>query len=416
MNRGPTDEALVARLAASIGASAAAVRLVLEPAWRRTAEGRVALDAEALTRGLGELGGARPSPVALATPLPEQPAFVGRSEALRSLLAAMKRMARADAAVLISGEHGTGKELVARWLHQRSGRVGPFLARSCAALSEGLLESELFGHGRGSFTGAVRDHKGLFEQADRGTLLLDEIGATSPALQVRLLRVLQDGVVAPVGGAEPRRVDVRLLAATNVDLAALVERGGFRADLFYRINVLSLRVPPLRERSEDIDALAQHFVERACRRVGREPRPVLQPDLLAALRRYPWPGNVRELENEVERLLVLSAGARSLGAELVSPRVRVDAASRARPSAPLVGSDHRPGAGATLPEAVEALERVRIEAALVAAAGNRSRAAAALGVSRRNLLRKITRYELASAGRTERLGEAAGPAPGPEKS
>ena len=325
-------------------------------------------------------------------------------------------MAPAAEPVLLGGEHGSGKELLARWLHARSGRPGPFLARGCGTLTDSLLESELFGHRRGAFTGAVQDHVGLFEQAHRGSLLLDDVENMSASLQASLLRVLQDGVVVPLGAVEGRRVDVRLFAASHTDLEVLVRTGRFRADLFYRINVLRLTLPPLRERVGDIPALVEHFLAQAVRRAGGRSTPALQPGLLEALQRWPWPGNVRELRNEVERLVVLSEGARTLGAEGLSERLRSAVAGvsgggaeqGARQPASPAGARQR-DARPPLAAEIEALERERIAEALAAHAGNRSRVALELGVSRRNLLRKIARYGLGERGRS-------GPGAGTEKS
>ncbi len=385
---------------------------------RRPADGRLALDAWALgvkLRAWAEQGERRPRPRTTLVPM-EAPAVVGGSPALTTVLEAAARMAPAAEPVLLGGEHGSGKELLARWLHARSGRPGPFLARGCGTLTDSLLESELFGHRRGAFTGAVQDHVGLFEQAHRGSLLLDDVENMSASLQASLLRVLQDGVVVPLGAVEGRRVDVRLFAASHTDLEVLVRTGRFRADLFYRINGLRLSLAPLRERGGDIPALVEHFLAQAVRRAGGRSTPALQPGLLEALQRWPWPGNVRELRNEVERLVVLSEGARTLGAEGLSERLRSAVAGvsgggaeqGARQPASPAGARQR-DARPPLAAEIEALERERIAEALAAHAGNRSRVALELGVSRRNLLRKIARYGLGERGRS-------GPGAGTEKS
>ncbi|WP_223645976.1 sigma-54 dependent transcriptional regulator [Corallococcus sp. EGB] len=235
-------------------------------------------------------------------------ALLGHSAPMRTLYELLDRVAASDAPVLIRGESGSGKELVARALHSEGPRnPAPFVAVNCTALPHALLESELFGHIKGAFSGATTTRRGLFVEADGGTLFLDEIGDMPPELQAKLLRVLQDGEVRAVGADGSRKVDVRILAATHQDLDARVKEGRFRADLFYRLNVVSLRVPPLRERSEDIPKLAEHFVAQARARNPRSPVTALAPEVLATLARMSWPGNVRELENLVERLVVLGA-------------------------------------------------------------------------------------------------------------
>jgi DNA-binding NtrC family response regulator len=234
--------------------------------------------------------------------------IVGHSPPMLAVFALIERVAKAPSSVLILGESGTGKELVARAIHNRSVRADrPFVAVNCGAIPPDLVESELFGHVRGAFTGAQRDRAGLFETADRGTLLLDEVGDLPPAVQVKLLRVLQEGETRRVGTDTVTPVDVRIIAATNVDLEARVRVGGFRSDLFYRLNVIALRLPSLRERREDIPLLVEHFVTKCSSRLQR-PRPEVDPDAMQSLMQYDWPGNVRELEHVIERALVLSRG------------------------------------------------------------------------------------------------------------
>jgi transcriptional regulator with GAF, ATPase, and Fis domain len=234
--------------------------------------------------------------------------ILGVSDPLRKALRQAELVARADTTVLLLGETGTGKELFARLIHERSGRAGrPFVALNCAALPEGLIESELFGHERGAFTGALTRKPGKFELAHRGTLFLDEIGDLPPEAQAKLLRVLEDRHVQRVGGIEPVAVDVRVVAATNKDLDPAGTRGGFRADLYYRLSVFPVFLPTLRERPEDIPVLARHFVEQSARRLGRDVRGVTDA-ALARLAGYPWPGNVRELQNVIERAVILAPG------------------------------------------------------------------------------------------------------------
>jgi len=235
----------------------------------------------------------------------EVPEFIGSCPAVQRILDLIPRVAATPSTVLITGESGTGKELLARAIHAHSPRAaGPFLSVNCAAIPEGLLESELFGHAKGSFTGAVRDHLGLFAQADGGVIFLDEVGELPPSTQVKLLRVLQERTVRPVGGQGEVPVDVRVLSATNRDLQVRVEQGVFREDLYYRLNVLHLHLPPLRHRIDDIPELARHFVNRTCARFKLAQKR-LTPDALRVLQAHRWPGNVRELENVIERTVAL---------------------------------------------------------------------------------------------------------------
>jgi transcriptional regulator with GAF, ATPase, and Fis domain len=232
--------------------------------------------------------------------------LIARSPEMRRVLDLVGRVAPTDATVLIQGESGTGKELIAKALHHSSRRAeGPFVAVNCGALPETLLESEIFGHVKGAFTGATGNKRGLFEEAHGGTFLLDEVGEMSPSLQVKLLRALQDGEVRRVGANQPTTVDARVVAATNRDLQQRVREGAFREDLFYRLNVIPVTLPPLRERREDIPLLAETFLERVAQKQGRTVR--LGADAIESLLRYPWPGNVRELENLMERTAILTA-------------------------------------------------------------------------------------------------------------
>lgn len=305
--------------------------------------------------------------------------IVGRSPAIRRVLQLVSGVAASDATILITGESGTGKERVARALHARSARAQhAFVALNCGALQDQLLESELFGHVRGSFTGAVRDKAGLIRQADGGTLLLDEVGEMSLAMQVKLLRVLQEGVYYPVGGTTPETVDVRIVAATHRNLEAMVKEGGFREDLYYRLNVIRVDVPPLRERRDDVPLLVEHFLAK--RSAGGAAKR-LHPAALQALMRYPWPGNVRELENELARLWVLAGGADVIAPALLSERIRE----------PLAAANDATG---TLDEAVEALEKRLIGEGLRRTNWNKSLLARELGMSRTSLIQKIERYGL----------------------
>jgi two-component system response regulator HydG len=312
---------------------------------------------------------------------------VGQSRAWRDALRLAETVAPTDSTVLVTGESGTGKEVIARWIHERSGRVGnPFLSINCGALPESLLESELFGHVKGSFTGAVKDRDGLFAAARGGTFFLDEIGETTPATQVKLLRVLQQREVIPVGATEAIPIDARLVAATNRALEEEVKRGGFRGDLYYRLNVITVHLPPLRERRDDIPLLADRFLQRAATR-GAESRgeakggtpKTLAPAALDALVAYAWPGNVRELENALERAVILSPGDR-IEATALPERVT------ARAVEPLVAE--RTPTSPTL----EAIERAYIAWVLQNEGGNKSRTAEVLGIDPSTLYRKLARY------------------------
>ncbi|QSQ26856.1 sigma 54-interacting transcriptional regulator [Pyxidicoccus parkwayensis] len=312
--------------------------------------------------------------------------IIGRSGPMMEVFRLMEKVANSDSTVLINGESGTGKELVARAIHHNGPRKDmPFVVQNCSAFNDNLLESALFGHTRGSFTGALRDKKGLFEVADGGTFFLDEVGDMSPALQVKLLRVLQEGTFLPVGGTQLKDVNVRVIAATHKDLGELVKRGEFREDLYYRINVIRVQLPPLRERRDDMPILIDHFL-RKHHRDGQRARG-LAAEALAILGAYSWPGNIRELENEIERLLVLGGELENIPAELISSRIRDAVVPGGGPFIP-------PRAHGKLHEAVEALEREMIQQGLLRTRYNKSRLARELGISRSNLILKIARYGL----------------------
>jgi two-component system response regulator HupR/HoxA len=305
-------------------------------------------------------------------------AIVGRSAALRRVLELAARVADSPTTVLLEGATGTGKELIARAIHYGGARRDKLFAPvNTAAMTETLLASTLFGHRRGAFTGASADHRGVFEVADGGTVFLDEIGETSPACQLHLLRVLQEGEVTPVGATRPVRVDVRVVAATNRHLEAEVRAGRFREDLFHRLNVFPLRVPPLAERSEDIPLLAEHLLARACRRLQKTVEG-LAPEALAVLCRHGYPGNVRELENLIERAVILCEPGCAIGSEHL-PEMLAGAAD----------------GGTTLQDEVMRFERERIRAVLAEVAGNKTRAARRLGLTYRGLLLKMQRLGIA---------------------
>jgi two-component system, NtrC family, response regulator HydG len=310
--------------------------------------------------------------------------MVYASESMRRLAQLVARAAPLDVTVLIAGESGTGKERVAEALWRASRRASrPFLRFNCAALSPELAEAELFGHAKGAFTGAVRARTGLFREADKGTLLLDEVGELAPNAQAKLLRVLQDGDVRPVGEDQTLKVDVRVIAATHRELPERVSAGTFREDLFYRLNVVTLRVPPLRERPEDIADLARHFLDRFAERFGVSALPLTET-LLARLRAYAWPGNVRELEHAIESLVALSPpGALDL--------TLLPGGHASPPARPSLG----------LRERMDAYERGVVVEALSLSHGNRSEAARTLGISRVTLHDKLKKYGLTHADEAE---------------
>jgi two-component system, NtrC family, response regulator HydG len=303
---------------------------------------------------------------------------VGASPLMQQVVEQARRVARTNATVLISGESGTGKELVARLVHRESLRVrGPFVPVNCAGLTESIIESELFGHVRGAFTGAVRAKKGKFEIAEGGTLFLDEIGEIPLNVQVKLLRVLQEREVEPVGGEEPVRIDVRLVCATHRDLEAMVREGRFREDLYYRVKVIVLRLPPLRERPEEVPGLAEHFRNLANERNHRSVKGI-SPAAMARLQQYAWPGNVRELENVVEQAVVLARGDRIEPSDLPE-----DVSGERGPQEVL-----RIPVGTSLAQT----EKELILETLRKAEGNKTKAAKLLGIGVRTLYRKLEEY------------------------
>jgi len=309
--------------------------------------------------------------------------IVGESERMKSVFELIDKVSARDVTVLLTGETGTGKEAVARFIHNEGPRRrGKFVAANCGALTETLLESELFGHKKGSFSGAIEDRAGLFESASGGTVLLDEVGETSPAMQVKLLRVLQEGEVTRVGETEPRKIDVRVIAACNKDLEAETQAGRFREDLYYRLSVFPVALPPLRERRGDIPLLARHFLDMYCRAFEQD-CPGFTAEANNALAAYGWPGNVRELANEIQRALVLTPPGEEISTEALSEKI---------------------GAGEVLPRqqhgrlkaAVESLERELIHKAYEKHKGNKTHMAEELGVSRWTLLQKLRAYGIES--------------------
>jgi DNA-binding NtrC family response regulator len=312
-------------------------------------------------------------------------AIVAESAALREVLDRVRRAARSPSTVLVSGESGTGKELIARAVHYHSDRVGgPFVAVNCKALAEGVLESELFGHEKGAFTGADRARRGLFESAEGGTLLLDEIGETTPGFQAKLLRAIQERRVQPVGSSQERPIDVRIVAATNRDLREEVAAGRFREDLYFRLAVIPIQLPPLRERPEDILPLARHFLAIWSSRLERDVSE-LGEEVERRLLAHPWPGNVRELENAIERGVVLANGNRLDVDDLLLDEPADPAREAARPG--------------DLQAFLDAAARERIETALAAAGGKRVEAARQLGIDRTTLYRLMRRHGISDSRR-----------------
>lgn len=307
--------------------------------------------------------------------------FIGNSEEIVNLKKLAMRVAGTDSTVLIRGESGTGKDLIARAIHAASNRArGPFVTINCAALPENLLESELFGYKKGAFTGAIKDKEGLFKVADGGTFFLDEVGNTSMAIQVKLLRVIEDKIVTPVGDTKPIQVDVRLIAATNADLEAEAKTGRFREDLFYRLNVLPINIPPLRDRKDDIPLLAEHFVQKFAARNSKE-LDGFDSNALKALEEYNWPGNVRELENSIERAVLLSKDEHILVEDLPVKILESENTG--------VVSDDKPQT-----PTLESIEKAYIYYIMGQAKGKKAKAAKILGIDSSTLYRKLERYKL----------------------
>jgi DNA-binding NtrC family response regulator len=323
------------------------------------------------------------STVSSGTEVGDSLALVGHSPAIIDVMKTVARVAASQATVLVLGETGTGKELVARTVHRYSDRASRrFVTVNCSALAEGLLESELFGHVRGAFTGAANSRPGLFREADKGTLFLDEIGDISPGLQARLLRVLQEQEIVPVGSETPIKVDVRVIAATHRDLPEAVRAGRFREDLYYRLDVVTLRLPPLRERRQDIPLLVDHFLRALSLRHGRGPV-AMDSEAQRRLLAYDWPGNIRELQNVLERAVLLAEQG-VIGPEHLATNLLPAAASSTEPE--------------TLPSAalrpLEDIEREHVIRVLAATGGNREESSRILGISRRTLTRMIQRWGL----------------------
>jgi transcriptional regulator with PAS, ATPase and Fis domain len=311
--------------------------------------------------------------------------MIGKSKPMQDLYVLLDKIKGTESTVLIQGENGTGKELIAKAIHYNSPRKEKvFIPINCAAFNDNLLESELFGHVKGSFTGAVKDRKGYFELADGGTLFMDEIGDISQAMQVKLLRVLQDGSFTPVGGGDQKKTKVRIVAATNRDLKKMVEDGSFRQDLYFRLNVINVAVPPLRDRKEDLVLLAEHFLAKSAKEKNIEPRE-LSKRAMEKMFDYGWPGNIRELENEMERVTVLSGTDTKIVPESLSPRIREATEKQKSQGARVFGK---------LKDALEELEIQMIREGLRRTGWNKSKLSKELGISRAGLIMKVEKYGL----------------------
>ncbi len=317
--------------------------------------------------------------------------MIGKSKKMQQIYNLLEKISTSEASVFVQGQNGTGKELVAKAIHYYSPRKdNMFLALNCSAFNDNLLDSELFGHVKGAFTGAIKDKKGLFEQANGGTLFLDEVGDTSLSMQVKLLRVLQEGTFLPVGANAPRKTDVRIIAATNRDIKKMMESGEFREDLYYRINVINVNLPALKERKEDIPILMDHFLKKRCDEAGLAMK-TFSKKCLEKMLDYHWPGNVRELENEIERLVVLAGDDKIVTPEQMSPRI-MDAVGGPRSGG--TASVRGINTNGSLKTALEELESIMIKEGLKRCNFNKSKLAKELGISRASLIMKVDKYDL----------------------
>lgn len=314
--------------------------------------------------------------------------MIGKAKAMQKVYNLLEKISKSESTVLVQGSNGTGKELIAKAIHYNSPRKDAvFLAQNCSAFNDNLLDSELFGHVKGAFTGAVKDKKGLFEMANGGTLFLDEIGDTSLSMQVKLLRVLQEGTFLPVGSTTPRKVNVRVIAATNKPLKEMIQKGEFREDLYYRLNVLHVELPSLKDRREDVPLLVEHFLEKRCAEAGM-PTKTISKKTLEKMINYDWPGNVRQLENEVEKLVVLAGEEKTITPEFLSEQI-VGFGGGSTPSH-LKGINTNGG----LKAALEELECLMIREGLKRCNFNKSKLAKELGISRAGLIMKVDKYGL----------------------
>jgi two-component system, NtrC family, response regulator HupR/HoxA len=331
--------------------------------------------------------------------------LIGKSKKMQHVYHLLSKVSGSESTILIQGENGTGKEMVAKAIHYNSPRKDAvFMAVNCSAFNDNLLDSELFGHVKGAFTGAIKDKKGVFEVANGGTLFLDEIGDTSPSMQVKLLRILQEGTYMPVGATTPKKVNVRVIAATNKPLKEMIARGEFREDLYYRINVINVALPALRERQEDIPVLMDFFLQQKCEEAGL-PLKTFSKKCLEKILDHNWPGNVRELQNEIERLVVIAGDDKNITPDMLSARILESSESH--------HGHHHSGGGVlkgintsgSLKEALEELEILMIREGLKRCAFNKSKLAKELGISRAGLIMKVEKYGLDKRAQKKAVGE-----------
>jgi two-component system response regulator HupR/HoxA len=330
--------------------------------------------------------------------------LIGKSKKMQQVYHLLSKVANSESTIMIQGENGTGKEMVAKAIHHNSSRKDAvFMAVNCSAFNDNLLDSELFGHVKGAFTGAIKDKKGVFEVANGGTLFLDEIGDTSPSMQVKLLRILQEGTFLPVGATTPRKVNVRVIAATNKNLKEMIAKGEFREDLYYRINVINVALPPLRERQEDIPVLIDFFLKKRCEESGL-PMKTFSKKCLEKMFDHSWPGNVRELQNEVERLVVLAGEEKTITPDMLSARILEGAEPQSSTSSSgsfLKGINTQ----GSLKDAMEELEILMIREGLKRCGFNKSKLAKELGISRAGLIMKVDKYGLDKRAQKKAVGE-----------
>lgn len=331
--------------------------------------------------------------------------LIGKSKKMQMVYHLLSKVSNSESSILIQGENGTGKEMVAKAIHYNSPRKDAlFMAVNCSAFNDNLLDSELFGHVKGAFTGAIKDKKGVFEVANGGTLFLDEIGDTSPSMQVKLLRILQEGTFMQVGATQPKKVNVRVVAATNKDLKEMIAKGEFREDLYYRINVINVALPSLRERTEDIPVLMDFFLQKRCEEAGH-PLKTFSKKCLEKMLDYHWPGNVRELQNEVERLVVLAGEDKNITPDMLSARI-LDSGETHSHSQSGGGSFLKGvNTNGSLKDALEELEIIMIREGLKRCAFNKSKLAKELGISRAGLIMKVEKYGLDKRAQKKAAGE-----------
>jgi len=333
--------------------------------------------------------------------------LIGKSKKMQQVYHLLSKVSNSESTILIQGENGTGKEMVAKAIHYNSTRKDSvFMAVNCSAFNDNLLDSELFGHVKGAFTGAIKDKKGVFEVSNGGTLFLDEIGDTSPSMQVKLLRILQEGTYMPVGGTSPRKVNVRVVAATNKPLKEMIARGEFREDLYYRINVINVALPSLRERQEDIPILMDFFIQKRCEESGL-PLKSFSKKCLEKMLDHAWPGNVRELQNEVERLVVLAGDSKNITPDMLSARILESGESNSHHGANSGNVSYLKSVNTngSLKDALEELEILMIREGLKRCAFNKSKLAKELGISRAGLIMKVEKYGLDKRAQKRAAGE-----------